>query len=192
MDYFYCLSTQLSWAGSVWWHCFCECGVFFVSFCFLNAGRFLHLKHQLLSLIVSAPLDQLAALLCFLWVYILTCDTCGWNTAASLMLFLYIPSKQTKDNVFFSITSQFFAFHQLMMIPCWKSCGTSAAKPFPSSMVRWNVDGIKSQYCLWRWKQFMQSCAASAWSLLCIFPLFYSIPWFYFLECQARCNLKCV
>lgn len=156
---------------------------------FLYAVSLLSLKHHLQSLIVLAPLDQFAALPCLPWDYILSCDTRGWNTAASSVFFFHTPSKLT-NNPFFSIISQLFAIHQLKTILCLKSHGISTAKPFPGFLVRGNVDAFNSQDCFWRWKQFMWSCGCLSLISAVCFPFSYTVMWFYFLESQAMCSLK--
>lgn len=132
-----------------------------------NSDSFLYLKHQLWSLIVFAPLDQLADPAMF---------TLGLCTKP---WYLWLKHCCLLDIVFlhpFQVDYNFFSYH--FPVLCFSSAyddtlpkimWCSSSKPFPSSLVRGNLNGIKSQDCFWRWKQFMPSCAASVWSLVCIF-----------------------
>lgn len=100
-----------------------------------------------------------------------------------------VPLEQSKDPVWQEYSQNLLTayipapcFPSTMTIPCLKSCGTSAAKPFPGSLVRGNIDAINSQdfFLRWKWLTWSWGCCSLV-SGICFLLLLHSslilFPW---------------
>lgn len=117
---------------------------------FLNAGSFLYLKHHLWSDCVCTPESTCCPLMFTLGLY-----TKLWNLWLKHCCFLDVTFLCP-----FQVGKRSFCFFYHVLVLSFSSAYDDtlpkirwylSSKPFPSVLVRGNVDRIKSQDYFWRW-----------------------------------------